>query len=76
MCVLLFVMKIGFQQIDGEFLGETYNLMGPAQNGCSVMVVLSTFQTEGSEMNFSNCNFFSSYVTVNKSSNICWLYVR
>ena len=27
-CVSLFVMKIGFQQMDGEILEEKYNLKG------------------------------------------------
>lgn len=33
MSVLLFVMKIGFQQMDGEILKEKCNLKGAAQNG-------------------------------------------
>ena len=38
MCVLLFVMKIGFQQMDGGILEEKCNLLGSAKNRGSVMV--------------------------------------
>ena len=37
MCVLLFVMKIGFQQMDGEIVEEKSNLTGSAKNVGSVM---------------------------------------
>uniref|UniRef100_A0A3Q1I249 Uncharacterized protein n=1 Tax=Anabas testudineus TaxID=64144 RepID=A0A3Q1I249_ANATE len=37
-CVLLFVMKMGFRQMDGDILERKCNLRGVAQNGRIVMV--------------------------------------
>jgi len=46
-CVLLFVMKITFQKMDGEFLGEKHNLKEPMQRKNILLQLLASSFPDG-----------------------------